>query len=139
MPERQQAGLAHQHVVGQREDRHHADLAHQGQHEAGMTPLAPVVKQERERKQDDEDQEPGPVAAQHVHVSRVPISPRGRNTRIKTSIRNGNSAPTRGSVTLSTSANGVLDVTVYPNLASRSAGETSNTMAKVWISPIKIE
>ena len=29
MAERQQARLAHQHVVAQREDRHHADLAHQ--------------------------------------------------------------------------------------------------------------
>ena len=111
MPERQQARLAHQHVVGQRKDRHHADLAHQRQHEAGMAGLAPVVEQERERKQDDEDQQPGPMAAQHAHVSRVPISPRGRNTRISTIIRNGSSAPTRGRVTLSTSANGVLEVT----------------------------
>src|SRR3954447_26222220 len=104
-----------------------------------MAALAPVVEQERERKQDDEDQEPGPVAAQHVHVSRVPISPRGRNTRIRTSIRNGNSAPTLGSVTLRSSANGVLDVTTKPNFASRSASDTSNTTAKVWISPIRIE
>ena len=63
MPEREQAGLSHQHVVGQREDRHHADLAHQRQHEAGMAALAPVVEQERERQQDDEDQQPGPMAA----------------------------------------------------------------------------
>ena len=33
----------------------------------------------------------GQMAAQHAHVSRVPISPRGRNTRISTSIRNGSS------------------------------------------------
>src|SRR5882757_7602075 len=137
--ERQQAGLAHQHVVGQREDRHHADLAHQCQHEAGMTSLGPVVEQERKREQDDESEEPGPMTTQHGHVSRVPISPRGRNTRISTSIRNGSSAPTRGSVTLRTSAKGVLDVTTKPNLANRSASETSNTTAKVWISPIRIE
>src|ERR1043165_6705942 len=139
MSEREQAGLAHQHVVGQREDRHHADLAHQRQHEAGMAALAPVIEQERERQQDDEGQQPGPMAAQHVHVSRVPISPRGRNTRISTSIRNGSSAPTRGKVTLRTSANGVLDVTTKPNLARRSANDTSNTTANVWISPIRIE
>src|SRR6185503_6080014 len=139
MSERQQPRLAHQHVVGQREDRHHADFAHQRQHEAGMAALGPVVEQERERQQDDEDQQPGPMAAQHVHVSRVPINPRGRNTRISTSIRNGSSAPTRGKVTFRTSANGVLEVTVKPNFANRSASETSNTTAKVWISPIRIE
>src|SRR5882672_4327503 len=103
-----------------------------------MTSLAPVVEQERERQQDDEDQQPGPMSTQHGHVSRVPISPRGRNTRISTSIRNGSSAPTRGSVTLRTSANGVLDVTTKPNLAKRSASDTSNTTAKVWINPNKI-
>src|SRR6185295_6211462 len=139
MSERQEPGLSHQHVVGQCEDRHHADLAHQCQHEAGMASLAPVVEQERDQEQGDQNENPGPVAAQHVHVSRVPISPRGRNTRISTSIRNGSRAPTLGRVTLSTSANGVLDVTVNPNLARRSASDTSNTTAKVWINPIRIE
>src|SRR5882757_3785212 len=139
MSERQQAGLAHQHIVGQRENRHHADFAHQGQHETGMTAPRPVIEQERECEQDDKDEEPGPVPAQHAHVSRVPISPRGRNTRISTIIRNGSKAPTLGSVTVRSSANGVCDVTTKPNLAKRSASETSNTTAKVWIKPIRIE
>src|SRR3984893_15936151 len=139
MSERQKAGLAHQHVVGEREDRHHADLAHQRQHKAGMAALGPVVEQERERKQDDEDQKPKPVAAQRAHVWRVPISPRGRNTRINTIIRKGSSAPTLGRVTVRTSARGVLGITTKPNFASRSASDTSNTTAKVWISPIRIE
>src|SRR5215211_3689889 len=104
-----------------------------------MTAPAPVVEQEWERQQDDEDEKPYPVAAEHAHVSRVPISPRGRNTRISTSIRNGNSAPIRGKVTVRSSANGVCEVTTNPNLASRSASETSNTTAKVWIRPIRIE
>src|SRR6266702_1948262 len=104
-----------------------------------MAPLGPVVKQERKCQENNEDQEPGPVAAQNVHVSRVPISPRGRNTRISTIIRNGSSAPTRGSVTVRISANGVLDVTTKPNLARKSASDTSNTTAKVWISPIRME
>src|SRR4030095_8994424 len=139
MSAREQTRLAHQHVVGQREDRHHADLAHQRQHETGMASLAPVVEQERDREQDDQGEKTGPMAAQHVHVSRVPISPRGRNTRISTSIRNGSRAPTRGRVTLRTSAKGVLDVTVNPNFANRTASHTSDTTAKVWISPIRIE
>src|SRR5215475_6300771 len=139
MSERQQPGLSHQHVVGQCEDRHDSDFAEQRQHEAGMTPLRPVIEQERQCEQDDEGEDPGPVAAQHVHVSRVPISPRGRNTRISTIIRNGSSAPTLGRVTVSSSENGVLDVTVNPNFARRSASDTSNTTAKVWISPIRIE
>src|SRR3954463_15136361 len=104
-----------------------------------MTAPRPVIEQERECEQEDKDEEPKPVAAQHVHVSRVPISPRGRNTRISTIIRNGSKAPTRGSVTVRTSANGVLDVTTKPNLANISASDTSNTTAKVWISPIRIE
>src|SRR3954465_4721378 len=104
-----------------------------------MPALAPVVEQKRKRQQDDEGEEPGPMSTQHGHVSRVPISPRGRNTRISTSIRNGSRAPTRGSVTWGTSANGVLDVTTKPNLASKSASETSNTTAKVWISPIRMD
>src|SRR5215207_352570 len=139
MSERQQAGLPHQHVVGQRKNRHHPDLAEQYQREAGMAALRPVVEQEWQRQQDDEDKEPGPVTAEHTHVSRVPISPRGRNTRISTSIRKGSSAPTLGRVTLRSSAKGVCEVTTKPNFARRSASETSNTTAKVWINPIRIE
>src|SRR5260221_13172203 len=104
-----------------------------------MAALAPVVEQERDREQDDESKNPGPMAAQHGHVSRVPISPRGRNTRISTSIRNGNSAPTRGSLTLRTSPNGLPEVTVYPNLARRTASDTPNPPTKGWINPIRIE
>src|SRR5262249_5641379 len=139
MSERQQPRLPHQHVVGQREDRHHADLAQQYQRKTGVTALRPVIEQERQGKQDDEGEQPGPMAAQHVHVSRVPIRPRGRNTRISTIIRNGSNAPILGSVTVSSSWNGVLDVTTTPNFARRSANETSNTTAKVWIRPIRIE
>ena len=36
MAERQQPGLAHQHVERQREDDHHAHLAQHRQHEAGV-------------------------------------------------------------------------------------------------------
>src|SRR5204862_7933924 len=107
--------------------------------ETGVTAPRPVVEQERQGEQDDEGEQPGPMAAQHVHVSRVPISPRGRNTRISTIIRNGSNAPTLGNVTVRSSWNGVLDVTVKPNFARRSAKETSNTTAKVWIRPIRIE
>ena len=137
--EGQQARLSHLHVERQGKDRHQADLAHHRQHEAGMAARRPVVEQPRHQQHHRHGDQPrqgtahqahgtvgrGALARQALrrHASRVPIRPRGLNTRISTSMIYGSSAPMRGSGTMSTSWNGVALVTVRPNCSSRSASE----------------
>jgi hypothetical protein len=93
VPEREQPGLPEQHVVGQREDDHDAHLAHERERE-------PLPEDERQRGEGQREQPPDEPAAgvdrleaQRAHdafpghVSRVPISPRGRTISINTMIR----------------------------------------------------
>ena len=62
MAERQQTGLAHQHVERQGEDDHHAHLAEHRQHEAGVTRVLPVVEQPGQRDGNQQRGEPRPAA-----------------------------------------------------------------------------
>ena len=96
MAERQQSRLAHQHVERQGEDDHHAGLAEHRKQEAGVAAALKVVEQpgQHNRNQQRGDPRPQPdgecdgatrrqgTEGGVAHVSRVPISPRGRNSRI---------------------------------------------------------
>src|SRR5215467_244481 len=152
--ERQESGLAHLHVVAQREDGHHAHLAEHGHDEAGVAGTAPVVEEPRQDERHGEGEEPRAVAPQEaghagrrdragagmgeglVHVSRVPMRPRGLKSRMTISITNGRSAPMRGRGMVRSSANGVLAVTLTPTAARASAREYSSTTAKVCTKPM---
>ena len=103
--EGEQPGLAHLHVVAEREDDHDAHLAQHRHDEAGVPPGRPVEGEPRHDQSNRERGEPRPLAAEPArdafrgdrvsggadqslaHVSRVPMSPRGLTSSTRISIR----------------------------------------------------
>src|ERR1700733_1440436 len=153
MTERQQTGLPHQHVERQGEDDHHAHLAEHGHHEARVTPMLPVVKQPGQHygNQQRGNPRPKPDSQRYgtarrqrpyggiAHVSRVPISPRGRNSRIRISNAYGTSGPMRETGMVRISPSRSFAWKVMPNGLARSANDQSATTENVCTMPIRIE
>src|SRR6201996_6109764 len=141
MTEGEQTGLAQQHVVGQRQDAHHAHLAQHRDDKAGLAAGVVVVERPGHRDRNDQHDEPDPRLRRDalLHVSRVPISPRGRTIRMKIINRNGSSAPIRATGTVMNSVKRLSAGNDTPSGFSRSSSETLITTAKVMIMPIRIE
>ena len=125
MAQREQPGLAKQHVVRERQDHHHAHLAEHGDDEPGIPPGVEVVEQPwRHQGQRDRDNPyPAGDVTRADHVSRVPIRPRGRNNNISTIMAKGSSAPMRAMGTVSTSISRLSGRRETPNGCNKSATE----------------
>src|SRR2546430_16944952 len=85
MAKRKQARLSEQHVEGEREDGVDADLAEERE------PVALVQREWPDHQQGQvgapENEAPRVQERRRLHVSRAPISPRGRKMRIATMSR----------------------------------------------------
>src|SRR5262249_34023707 len=138
MAQREQARLAKQHVVREREDDHHPHLAQHGHNKSRWAVVRKIVEhprqQDRYRQQHEPDNDRAPR-----HVSRVPSRPRGRKNRISTIIRSGSNAPMRatGTVKISPSRSSLRGI--IPIGRNRSAIDASITTEKVTTIPMMIE